>query len=114
MVEFNIRHDRQRFRVALAGIPATLELHDDASKNRVVEWGLDDDATYVVAGDLDEPGSLRGFLGLTIEPTPTGLTAYGAAVRWFETHHRARDLPSQIRVRRRVPVPAPSKRPNRR
>lgn len=101
MVEFNIRHDKQRFRVALTGIPATLELHDDASKNRVIEWGLDNDTTYLVAGDLHEPNNLRKFLGLTAEWTPAGLTSFQAAVRWFETHQRVREIPSQIRLLRK-------------
>ena len=100
MIEFNIRHDRQ-LRVALAGVPATFELHDDASNNRVIEWGLEDDSTYIVAGDLHEPGSLSTWFGFNPEWTPAGLTAFQAAIRWFETHHQVRDTPSQIRIVRR-------------
>ncbi len=98
MIEFNIRREDPRLHVALAGVTATFELHGDASKNRVIEWDLNDDSTYTVAGDLHEPNALKNFLGFNPEWTPAGLTAFQAAIRWFETHHQVRDMPSQIRV----------------
>ncbi len=101
MINFNIRRDDPRLHVALAGVTATFELHDDASENRVIEWGLDDDSTYTVAGDLHEPNALRNFLGFIPEWTPAGLTAFQAAIRWFETHNQVRDMPSWIRIVRR-------------
>ena len=101
MIEFNIRQTRSWLHVGLAGIHATFELHEDPSKNRVIEWGLDDDSTYTVAGDLHEPNALRNFLGFIPEWTPAGLTAFQAAIRWFETHNQVRDMPSWIRIVRR-------------
>ena len=69
-----------------------------ASKNRVIEWGLDEDTTYLMAGDLDEPDAMKNFLGRMAEYAPAGLSAFQAAVCWFETHHPVRETQPQIQV----------------
>ncbi len=101
MIELNIRHERQRFRVALAGVRATFELHDDPSKNRVIEWGLDDDSIYTVVGDLHERRIMENTFGSIPEYEDTGLSSFRAAVRWLETHKQVKDPPSWIRIVRR-------------
>ncbi len=98
MIEFNIRHDQTWWHVSLAGVSATFELHDDPSTNRVIEWGLDDDSTYVVAGDLHERRIMEGTFGSVPGYEDTGLSSFSAAVRWFETHNQVIDTPSQIRI----------------
>ncbi len=98
MIEFNIRHNRTWWHVSLAGVRATFELHDDPSKNRVIEWGLDDDSTYSVAGDLHERGIMENTFGSVPEYEDTGLSSFSAAVRWFETHNQVRNMPSGIRI----------------
>jgi len=98
MIEFNILQTRSWLHVGLAGIHATFELHEDPSKNRVIEWGLDDDSTYSVAGDLHERRIMEGTFGSVPEYEDTGLSSFSAAVRWFEAHNQLRDMPSQIRI----------------
>jgi hypothetical protein len=101
MIAFNLRHREPRFRVGLAGVRAAFEVHEDAAENRVVEWSLSDDKEYLVAGDLRDPFNLNRFLGLERAPTPVGISAFQAAVRWLEAHHRVAEPPSQIRVIRK-------------
>jgi hypothetical protein len=98
MIEFNLHHNRHWFRVALAGVRATFELHDDPSKNRVIEWALDDDSTYTVAGDLHERNIMENTFGSIPEYEDTGLSSFRAAIRWFETHEQVRDPPPRIRI----------------
>ncbi len=101
MIEFNVRRNRSSAHVGLAGVRATFELHDDPSKNRVIEWGLDDDSTYSVAGDLHEQRIMEIVFGSTPGYENTGLSSFSAAVRWLETHKRVSNAPSRIRIIRR-------------